>query len=128
MVQLDEANDAVLKAMLNAALPGPAEQMNVLLLDQRMALMTKHPEQRRWGMAVISLCLNMYVCSPRMYADLKESEMLVLPCGRLHCRYKNCIKGLESIEKLCRPSGCTVPQLTLNCQAMVGLEAWSMTR
>ncbi|CAC5381154.1 unnamed protein product [Mytilus coruscus] len=48
--------------------------------------------QRRWDPQVISVCLALYLRSPRGYEDFKKSGLLVLPSKRLLQYYKNSIK------------------------------------
>ncbi|XP_052097373.1 uncharacterized protein LOC127732379 [Mytilus californianus] len=48
--------------------------------------------QRRWDPQVISVCLALYLRSPRGYEDFTKSGLLVLPSKRLLQYYKNSIK------------------------------------
>jgi hypothetical protein len=51
----------------------------------------KSPQARRWNKDVISLCLSLWIRSPKAYQTLLESNMFILPSGRQLRRYKNCI-------------------------------------
>ena len=52
---------------------------------------------KKWDAKIISVCINMYVRSPRSYRDLKDSNMIILPTGRTLARYKNSIKQASGI-------------------------------
>ena len=52
----------------------------------------KDPRYRRWDPAVISVCLSLWCRSPHAYKQLKKSDLLVLPSGRLLQYYKNSVK------------------------------------
>lgn len=54
--------------------------------------------RRRWDPEFISLCISLYVRSPKAYEDLRNSQMLVLPTERLLRMYKNCIKQKPGIN------------------------------
>ena len=55
--------------------------------------------QRRWDPQFISVCLGLYVRSPKGYTDLRDSGMITLPSERLLRMYKNCIKQKPGINK-----------------------------
>ena len=55
--------------------------------------------QRKWDPEFISFCLGIYVKSPRVYRDLRDSPMLVLPSESLLRMYKNCIKQKPGINQ-----------------------------
>jgi hypothetical protein len=60
-------------------------------MSQHEALSAKSPQARRWNKDVISLCLSLWMRSPKAYQTLLESNMLILPSERKLRRYKNCI-------------------------------------
>ena len=98
-VQLDNEDDDSLTELLERLLPGASPESKRLLLDQRSALMAADPRGRRWSRQVIALCLNMYVRSPKSYDDLKDSKVLILPCGRQLRRYKNIIPQESGLSR-----------------------------
>lgn len=59
----------------------------------------KDPRHRRWDPAVISICLALWCRSPHAYKQLKSSNMLVLPSGRLLQYYKNSIKQTPGFHR-----------------------------
>ena len=79
-----------LQKLLNEGAP---EQLHLLL---RMQLENSRPglekHQRKWDPEFISFCLSIYVKSPRVYSDLRNSKMLILPSESLLRMYKNCVK------------------------------------
>lgn len=98
-VMLNEKDDAIMNSLLDDLLPGATEEMKILIRNQRQALQVKYPTQRRWSESVISLCLNMFIRSPKMYDDLKDSKALVLPSTRHLRRFKNYIKQEPGINR-----------------------------
>lgn len=54
--------------------------------------------RRRWEPEFISLCLSLYLRSPKAYEDLRKSDMLILPTERLLRMYKNCVKQKPGIN------------------------------
>ena len=72
---------------------GAPEKLHLLLkmqLENSRPGLEKH--QRKWDPEFISFCLSIYVRSPRVYSDLRNSGMLVLPSESLLRMYKNCVK------------------------------------
>ena len=55
--------------------------------------------QRKWDPEFISFCLGIYVRSPKIYSDLRNSPMLVLPSESLLRMYKNCIKQKPGVNE-----------------------------
>lgn len=55
--------------------------------------------QRKWDPEFISFCLGIYVRSPKVYSDLRNSPMLILPSESLLRMYKNCIKQKPGINE-----------------------------
>lgn len=90
-VELDEEDDAMLNSLLEKMLPGATSEMKSLIISQREALKAKVPTLRRWSSSIVSLCLSMFVRSPKLYKELKDSGTLILPSGRQLQRYKNYI-------------------------------------
>lgn len=90
-IELDEEDNKTLSTLLDKALPGASGEMKKLLQDQQKALTASHVCRRRWSPEVISLCLGMFIRSPKSYDELKDSNMLILPSGRQLQRYKNFI-------------------------------------
>lgn len=78
--------------ILNKIMPSCSPEFKVLLESQiKNSSDTKDPRFRRWNPDVISICLTMYSRSPKAYADLKQSNSLILPSGRLLRYYKNSV-------------------------------------
>ena len=79
---------------------GSPEKFKLFL---EMQLQNSQPDidkrQRKWDPEFISFCLGIYVRSPRIYRDLRESPMLVLPSESLLKMYKNCIKQKPGINQ-----------------------------
>lgn len=98
-IELDEEDHNSLLNLLEEMLPGASDSMKTLLLDQRAALKAKDKRCRRWSSSVISLCLNMFIRSPKMYDDLKDSHMLILPSGRQLSRYNNFIPQTAGLNR-----------------------------
>ncbi|KAL3842007.1 hypothetical protein ACJMK2_020080 [Sinanodonta woodiana] len=63
--------------------------MILLLQSQSSPLKANSPNGRRWNKKVISICLALWVRSPRTYQDIVDSTMMILPTGRHLRRYKN---------------------------------------
>lgn len=80
-----------LSTIFENVFPHAPEKMKLLLQSQAKALAAKTPTARRWNKEVISLCLSLWVRSPKAYQILQDSNMLILPSGRQLLRYKNCI-------------------------------------
>ena len=87
-----DLSDADVSQFIEAIFPGASKEMKALLLTQRDALIAKDPHLRRWDSSFITMCLNMWLRSPRSYQDLKASNMLILPSGRMLQRHKNKIQ------------------------------------
>ena len=51
----------------------------------------RHPFGRRWRKDIIRLCLTLYCRSPRGYAELKNSNFMMLSSQNLLRKYKNSI-------------------------------------
>ena len=86
-----EEDHSDLSKILESVFPNAPHKMKILLASQRAALLAKHPTSRRWSKEVISMCLSLWVSSPKSYTTLTDSGMLILPSGRQLRRYKNCI-------------------------------------
>ena len=43
---------------------------------------------RRWDKSIIKTCLTLYSRSPQTFQDLKDTNICVLPSGRLLQKYK----------------------------------------
>lgn len=98
-IELNEEDDAYLNSLITKLLPDAGEDMKAFFRDQHQALKARCPAQRRWSTQVISLCLNMFIRSPKMYSDLKDSNMLILPSGRHLCRFKNYIPQESGLQR-----------------------------
>ena len=70
--------------------------LNMQLQNSRTDL---DKRQRKWDPEFISFCLGIYVRSPKIYRDLRDSPMLVLPSESLLRMYKNCIKQKPGINE-----------------------------
>ena len=97
-VHLTESDNKDLSEILETIFPGASKEMKVLLQAQNDALKAKDPHLRRWDNSVITMCLNMWLRSPQSYQDLKNSNMLILPSGRMLQRYKNKIPQVAGIN------------------------------
>ena len=87
-IELGEDDDIDLRNVLEMVFPNATEEMKVLLKSQHEALTSK---RRRWDKDVLSVCLTLWVHSPKTYQTLQDSNMLILPSGRQLRRYKNII-------------------------------------
>lgn len=76
--------------ILQSTLPNCPTNFKCLLKSQ-LDNFEREPRQRRWAPEIISLCLTLYSRSRQAYTDLKESNMLLLPSGRLLKYYKNSV-------------------------------------
>lgn len=99
VIDLDEQDDRDMEELVKKVLPGAPAEMQTLIKSQQQALKTKYPRRRRWSAEVISLCLSLYSRSPKAYADLKDSKMLILPTDRLLQTYKNYIPQNSGINE-----------------------------
>ena len=88
---VSESDHEDLSEILEKVFPNAPEKMKLFLMNQHEALSAKSPGARRWNKDVISLCLSLWIRSPKAYQTLLESNMLILPSGRQLRRYKNCI-------------------------------------
>jgi hypothetical protein len=97
-ISLNEADHTDLVAILDQVFPNASKEMKVLLKAQHDALNAKTRQSNRWDKNVISTCLSLWVRSPKAYADLTDSKMLLLPSGRQLRRYKNCVPQESGIN------------------------------
>ena len=82
--------EEIIKKLLANGAPGKFE----LLLREQLKNSRNDLDrrQRKWDPEFISFCLNIFVKSPRIYRDLRNSEMLILLNESLLRMYKNCVK------------------------------------
>ncbi|CAB3993134.1 Hypothetical predicted protein [Paramuricea clavata] len=59
---------------------------------QKKVLETKDSRGNQWHPKIIRLCLSLWIKSPKVYEELRQSGVLVLPSGRLLSLYKNAMK------------------------------------
>lgn len=88
---VSESDHADLSNILESIFPNASDKMKLFLKSQHEILCSKSPQARRWNKDVVSLCLSLWIRSPKAYQTLLESNVLVLPSGRQLRRYKNCI-------------------------------------
>lgn len=98
-VLLDEESASDMETILKDVFSGASDSMKVLLASQHKVLQKKNKCGMRWPKAVISLCLNLWIRSPKSYEDLKDSKMLTLPSGRQLSRYKNAVNQRPGINR-----------------------------
>lgn len=55
------------------------EHLRTLMENQQRNSKRKNPRQRRWDSKVISVCLGLFIQSPRAYEQLRNDKILVLP-------------------------------------------------
>ncbi|KAJ8318738.1 hypothetical protein KUTeg_003829 [Tegillarca granosa] len=93
-IKLCKEDHEDMESILNKIVENGAPEQFKLLLESQLRNFKKGLEihQRRWDQEVISVCLGLYIRSPRAYEDLKKSGLLVLPSQRLLQYYKNSIK------------------------------------
>ena len=87
-----------MKNLLDKIFDGAPPEMKTLLRSQYDAIHT-HPNGRRWPREIISTCISLWLRSPGNYDELRDSNMIVLPTGRLLRRYKNCVHQVPGINK-----------------------------
>ena len=90
-VSLCQSDQNDLATILEKIFPNSTPEMKEFLQCQHNALQCGNPRGRRWPRSMISVCLNMWARSRRSYADLKDSNMMILPSGRQLQRYKNAV-------------------------------------
>jgi len=92
-IQLSEGDHDDMEKILTHILENGAPENFRHLLDSQLQNCKKGLEihHRRWDHKLISVCLGIYMRSPRAYEDLKKSGLLVLPSKRLIQYYKNSI-------------------------------------
>lgn len=73
-------------------------EMKIFIQAQLDALKAK-PHGRRWPREVISTWLSIWLRSPGAYAELRTSDVALLPSGRQLRRYKNTIHQTPGINK-----------------------------
>lgn len=88
---VSESDHADVSAILESVFPNASDKMKLFLKSQHDILCSKSPQARRWNKDVVSLCLSLWIRSPKAYQTLLESNVLILPPGRQLRRYKNYI-------------------------------------
>jgi hypothetical protein len=93
-IKLTEEDHIDMTNILDQIVESGAPEKFKLLFESQLQNCKKGLEvhQRRWDPQVISVCLALYLRSPRGYEDFKKSGLLVLPSKRLLQYYKNSIK------------------------------------
>ena len=97
LIQLEDSDHTDMSVIMDKVFPNAPVAMKVLLKAQYGALRAKTKQSRHWDKQVISICLSLWVRSPKAYADLSDSKMLILPSGRQLRRYKNFIPQKSGI-------------------------------
>lgn len=88
---VSESDNADVSNILESVFPNASDKMKMFLKSQHDILCSKSPQARRWNKDVVSLCLSLWIRSPKAYQTLLESNVLILPSGRQLRRYKNYI-------------------------------------
>ncbi|KAL3864406.1 hypothetical protein ACJMK2_006092 [Sinanodonta woodiana] len=78
-IELSNEDSQDLEKCLEQCFPNAPEDMKLLLQSHSAALKAN----------MISICLALWVRSPRTYQDIADSTMMILPTGRYLRRYKN---------------------------------------
>lgn len=91
VIFVSEGDHADLSNILESVFPNASDKMKMFLKSQHDILCSTSPQARRWNKDVVSLCLSLWIRSPKAYQTLLESNVLVLPSGRQLRRYKNYI-------------------------------------
>ncbi|MES9879372.1 MAG: hypothetical protein ABW185_00630 [Sedimenticola sp.] len=100
-INLCEEDHNDMKDILNRIISNGAPENFKLLLESQLENCKKglDKHQRRWDPNVISICLGIYLRSPKAYRDLSEAGILVLPSERLLRYYKNSVKQTPSFNE-----------------------------
>ena len=94
---LNNTKDDTIDKLLSSGAPEKFKLFLEMQLQNSKTELGKR--QRKWDPEFISFCLSIYVRSPRIYRDLRDSPMLVLPSESLLRMYKNCIKQKPGINE-----------------------------
>lgn len=80
--------------------PGASDIMVQFLLAQKTCCenMNLDARGRRWDKDIIQVALTLWNRSPKGYASLRNSGMLILPSENLLQRYKNCFEQKEGLH------------------------------
>ena len=94
MIKLDESDHDDLTKILESILAEGAPPNFKVLLESQLKNCKKgiYVHQRKWDPKIISVCLSVYLSSPKAYDEWKSSGMLVLPSKRLLQFYKNTVR------------------------------------
>ena len=68
---VSESDHEDLSEILEKVIPNAPEKMELFLMSQHEALSAKSPQARRWNKDVISLCLSLWIRSPKAYQTLR---------------------------------------------------------
>ena len=94
---LNNTKDDTIDKLLSSGAPEKFKLFLEMQLQNSKTDLDKR--QRKWDPDFISFCLSIDVLSPRIYRDLRDSPMLVLPSESLLRMYKNCIKQKPDINE-----------------------------
>ena len=83
------------EAIIDEMFKEGSEELRVFIKAQKLAL----GHVSKWDSRIISVCLNLYIRSPRSYKDLVDSKLFSLPSGRTLRSYKNVIHQKQGILK-----------------------------
>ncbi|KAJ8017433.1 hypothetical protein HOLleu_45163 [Holothuria leucospilota] len=99
-VELSEDDNKDMMEIFNLCFPNAPHEMKKIMQSQYEAL-GKQSDKRgiRWDKTIISLCLSLWIRSPKTYEDLRDSEFLILPSGRQLRKYKNIVPQESGINK-----------------------------
>ena len=90
-IQLEQNDHNDMSSILKNVLPTAPDAFKTML-ESQLKNISKDKRTRRWDPKVISICLSLWCRSPQAYNDLRDSQLLVLPSGRLLSYYKNVVK------------------------------------
>ena len=94
IIELSALDHDDMTIILNKVVENGVPEKFKVLLDSQLKSCRKGIDihQRRWNTDVITICLSLYIRSPKGYQDLQNSGLLVLPSQRLLRYYKNSIR------------------------------------
>ncbi|XP_033750975.1 uncharacterized protein LOC117335144 [Pecten maximus] len=78
-VNLDAIGDKVLQKILDAVYPNASPEMKMFLESQHDALNVTDVRKRRWNKEILKPCVSLWKHSPKVYRDLRNSGMFILP-------------------------------------------------
>ena len=85
----NEEDQEDMSKILNRVFPNATADMKCLLESQRKVFNCKDRKGMKWDKRILSMCLSLWVRSPKNYQDIRDSNMLILPSGRQLRKYRN---------------------------------------